>query len=433
VKLREIAKKIFFKSLSEVLPENIISSSVKFSKGILQIDETSVDLHCFRKVYLLGCGKASLRMARSMEEILRERIDGGIVVTNYADFPLETIEVLEASHPLPDMRSLRAARRIKEILRKLSEEDFFIFLLSGGASALMEEPIEPISIGEVALLNQLLLKSGADIYEINCVRKHVSSIKGGKLARATRARGLVLVISDVVGDDLEVIGSGPFYCDRTTFKDAYEVIKKYGLLEKIPDTIKKVIQQGIEGKIPETPKSPPDNVKHLIIGNNLRALREAKLQAEKFGFRAVILTSMLEGEAKEVAKLVVSIAKEVKASGNPVLPPACLLLGGETTVKVRGSGKGGRNQEFCLSALKSLRDFKDICILSAGTDGIDGNTDVAGAVVDAQSLDKAKGLDVDEFLNNNDSYSFFQRVGGLIKTGPTGTNVMDIIIAIVGG
>ncbi len=431
--LREIAESIFFEALNEVLPENLINNSVQFSGDFLKIDNLEINLSEFERVYLLGCGKASLRMAKAMEGILGKRIDGGVVISNYAEFSLETAEVFESSHPLPDEKSLQAARKLREILESLSENDFFIFLLSGGASALMEEPLKPVSINDFNLLTKYLLRSGADIYEVNCVRKHISAIKGGKLARVTRAKGIVLVISDVVGDDLEVIGSGPFYSDRTTFQDALGILKKYNLVNKVPESVIEVIKRGISGELPENPKEPPSNVKHIIIGSNRKALKKAKASAEKLGFRSTIMTSMLEGEAKEVAKAIVSIAKEVKASGNPISSPACLLFGGETTVTVLGNGKGGRNQEFCLSALKSLKGCKGICILSAGTDGIDGNSDAAGAVVDFSTYLKARDFDIDVFLKNNDSNSFFKAVGGLIETGPTGTNVMDIIIVLIGG
>ena len=430
--LKRTAKRIFFSALEEVLPENIISSSVSFKDNTLIVNGFHVDLSSFNRVFLFGCGKASLRMARSLEGLIGDRIDGGFVVTNFKEFELDNVEVFESSHPVPDERSRRAAVRMKEALKGLLEDDLFLFLLSGGASSLMEDPIPPITVEEIAKVNELLIKSGADIYEINCVRKHLSTVKGGKLARLTRAKGIVLVISDVVRDNLEIIGSGPLYCDSSIYPDAYRVLERFDLLKSIPDSVRAVIEKGLKGEIPETPKEPPPNVSHFIVGNNLKALTRARDEAERLGFNAMILTSMLEGEAREVAKAVVSIAAEVRSSSNPLPPPACLLLGGETTVTVRGNGKGGRNQELCLSALKSLKGLDRVAVLSAGTDGIDGNSDAAGAVVDVSTLKLSKDFDIDEFLNRNDSNSFFKVAGGLIKTGVTGTNVMDVVIVLIG-
>ncbi|MDQ7055197.1 MAG: MOFRL family protein [Persephonella sp.] len=262
----------------------------------------------------------------------------------------------------------------------------------------------------------------------------MSMIKGGRLGRATKAKGVVLVISDVVGDDLFTIGSAPLYFDPSTYQQAKNILVKYNLWNKIPPSVKKVIEDGVCGETPETPKEENPNIKHYIIGNNITALKKIKQEAEK-RFPAVIMTSQMKGEAREVAKVLISIAKEIKKSGNPFKPPVILLSGGETTVTVRGNGKGGRNQELCLSVLEEIKNTEGITVLSGGTDGIDGNSDAAGAVVDRDTFIRAQelSLDINQYLSNNDSYSFFSKTGNLIKTGYTGTNVMDITIIMVEG
>ncbi|WP_457639840.1 glycerate kinase type-2 family protein [Persephonella sp.] len=427
--LKETAVRLFLKGVEAVKPENLIPEKVYLKKDILFVEQSSY--HLPEKIYLFGSGKASVEMAKALLKILGERVADGLVVCNYTE-KIDRIQVVEGNHPVPDEKSLKAGSLMIKKLSSLSENDFFIYLLSGGSSALMEKPLKPITLEDLKKTTQLLLENSVPIEEINVVRKHISAVKGGRLGRSTKAKGVVLVISDVIGDDLFTIGSAPLYYDKSTFEDAYRILEKYSLLDKVPASVKQVIQKGLKGQIEETPKTENPHIKHHIIGNNLTALKKIK---EESPFPAYIMTSQLHGEAREVAKAVVSIGKEVLKSGNPFDPPAVLLFGGETTVTVRGTGRGGRNQEFCLSALQELKDTPDVTVLSAGTDGIDGNTTSAGAVVDIETYRKAVrlNLDVNRFLENNDSHSFFGKTGGLINTGYTGTNVMDIVIMIVGG
>ncbi|SNZ03589.1 hydroxypyruvate reductase/glycerate 2-kinase [Persephonella hydrogeniphila] len=429
--LRQLATELFLYGVESVKPENLIPQTLSLTDSTLQISSDSYQIN--KKIYILGSGKASVEMAKAIENLLGERIAGGIVVCNYEE-KLKKIKVFKGSHPVPDENSVKGAEAVLNFISSLKEDDFFIYLLSGGSSALIEKPFPPITIEDLQKTTKLLLRTSVPIEEINVVRKHLSMVKGGRLGRATKAKGIVLVISDVIGDDLFTIGSAPLYYDRSTYKDAYEILKKYDLLDKIPESVRTVIVKGIKGEIPETPKEENPNIKHYIIGSNINALKKIKEKAEKT-IKTYIMTSQLKGEAREVSKAIVSIGKEIKKSSNPFRPPVCLLFGGETTVNVKGNGKGGRNQEICLSGLIEIKDTENFVLLSGGTDGIDGNSDAAGAVVDRSSYEKAKKLDLNlyQYLNNNDSYSFFEKTGDLIKTGPTGTNVMDITIIVVGG
>ena len=427
----DLLKKMFLSAVEAVHPKNLIYSSVEIDKKVLHIERE--EFYIPDKVYVFGSGKASIEMAKAVEGILGEKIKEGVVICNYRE-KLKKIEVVEGSHPVPDENSLKAGDILYEKISSLSENDFFIYLLSGGSSSLVEKLIPPITLEDLKILTDLLLKKSVPIEDINVVRKHISQIKGGRLGHSTKARGIVLVISDVVGDDLFTIGSAPLYYDKSTYKDAKNILQRYNLWENIPYSVKTVIQKGLKGEIPDTPKEENPRIKHFIVGNNFKALKQAQSISQKEGLKAHIITSQLKGEAREVAKVLSSIGKEIKKTGNPYNPPVCLLFGGETTVNVRGSGKGGRNQELCLSFLKEIKDTGGIYLLSGGTDGIDGNSDAAGAFIDKNTYKRAldKGLDIDSFLENNDSYHFFKETGNLIFTGYTGTNVMDITIMIVG-
>ncbi len=419
--IKRDALKIFKHALKAVMPEVLMQEFIRLYANELK-----------NEFYLFGAGKASGKMAEEFLNRCGKVCLGGVVSSVY-EGSAANVDIIRASHPNPDKNSLEAGKRIYEWLSKLSEEDFFVFMLSGGASALMEYPQPPITLEEFKKTNELLLLSGADIFEVNCVRKHISLVKGGKLAKITKAKGIVVVISDVIGDDLSVIGSAPFYCDKTTFKDAKEVLLKRKIWEKVPQSVRQVINEGIEGKLPETLKEPPENIKHVIIGNNLKALKAAEGAAKKSGFNTIILTSRLSGEAREVAKVLTGVAMNVKKDDFPIKKPSCVIAGGETTVTVRGKGRGGRNQELVLAALKQIKETQGIAVLSAGTDGIDGNSDAAGAVADYKIYQRAKelGLSIDRFLSNNDSNSFFKKTGGLINTGWTNTNVMDIVLLLI--
>lgn len=316
----------------------------------------------------------------------------------------------------------------------MNEDDFFIFLLSGGGSALLELPIDPINLDDLRKATDIFLKSGMDIFELNTLRKHLSQIKGGKLARFTKARGVVLILSDVIGDDLKSISSGLLYCDSTSYKDVGEILGKYNLWDKIPENVKNVFKWGLSGEIEDTPNIENERVKNIIVSNNSFALKKIKEKCKDFGINGKIITSTLRGEAKEVAKALISIGEGVLSSDEKNYNfPLCLIFGGETTVNVYGTGRGGRNQELVLSALNEIKYNKNLSILSVGTDGIDGKSDAAGGVVNRENYDIAvkNRLNLNLFLKNNDSSTFLKEVNGLITTGKTGTNVCDIILLLI--
>jgi len=431
---REIIREIFDQALNAVLPANLVKGSLLLDKDKLWIDQQDFNLRNYDGIYIFGSGKAAYPMAAALQELLGDHVKSGFIVSSYGGETLNGIEIFESSHPLPTEKSVKAAEILMTRLAGLSPNDFYFYVLSGGSSSLVEKPIPPVKLDEFQDVTRLMLACGASIKEMNIVRKHLSLIKGGRLGQLTIAPGAVLVISDVVGDELETIGSAPLFCDRSTYRDGFDILIKYDLWEKVPLSVKTVIKQGVDGKIAETPKEPKPHIKHFIIGNNLKGLMRGKKRAEAFGIKSHVITSRLRGEAREVAKMIVSIGDEIKTSGNPYDTPVCLLFGGETTVTLHGSGQGGRNQEMCLAALKEIQSSRGITFLSAGTDGVDGNSDAAGAVVDYRSYERSQGLrlDPDEYLKNNNSNNFFKKTGDLIVTGPTGTNVMDITILLVG-
>jgi hydroxypyruvate reductase len=383
-------------------------------------------LPSFRNIYVIGAGKASAQMARAIERLLGARITAGeINVKDGHGAPLRRIQINECGHPVPDQRGVDGARRIARIASQATADDLIVCLISGGASALLPLPAPPITLAEKQKTTRLLLRSGASIHEMNCVRKHISQIKGGQLARlAYPATLLTLILSDVIGDDLDVIGSGPTVPDRSTLADARAIFDKYGIGNKLPAAAQ------------ETPK-PGDRIfaktHNVIVGSNALAVDAAEVEARRLGFHTLVLSTFLEGEAREIARVHAAIAKEIRATGRPVKTPACVISGGETTVTVRGKGLGGRNQEFALAAALDIAGLQNVLILSAGTDGTDGPTDAAGAIADGTTLVRAQalGLNAPAFLANNDSYRFFEATGDLIKTGPTGTNVADIQLVLV--
>lgn len=432
--LRQTILDIFNAGLNAVLPEKLVLDTVNFSDDAIDILGRRFVLHDSSRIHVFGSGKASIGAGKVLENIFQERIAGGLIVSNYYDSSLDKINVCVGAHPIPDGRSMFAAERLISGLSGLSEDDLFIYILTGGSSSLIEKPVSPLTIDELQSVTRLLMNAGASIDELNAVRKHLSMIKGGRLGKMIKARGIVLVISDVIGDDLEVIGSAPFYKDRSTFKDAWNIISRYNLCERVPAAVKAILEEGLGGLAEETPKQPPLNIEHIIIGDNMKALQRAKEKSLSLGINAYIMTSRLRGESREAARSIVSIGEEIAMTRNPFDKPVCLIFGGETTVTVRGEGKGGRNQEMCLSALREIGNRPDMVFLSAGTDGRDGNSEAAGAVVECDSYHKAHelGLNIDEYLENNDSNRLFEQTGDLIITGPTGTNVMDMTILLIG-
>jgi glycerate 2-kinase len=493
------ARAIYEAALMAADAKRLVKSSLSLEGDGLRILGETFDLGGFENVYVIAFGKAAAGMAETLTEILNDRLTGGLVIAPSLSSGHQStgkhrarhgagvsasgagdkstgdkldergagsprgpkLEYLEASHPLPDDTSVEAARRALDLAAGAREKDLVLLAISGGGSALLCLPAEGITVDEKKSITLGLLRAGASIRELNVVRKHLSGIKGGRLAKAAfPATVISLIISDVAGDDLETIASGPAHWDSSTFADARGILAKYGLWESSPPSVRKHIERGTRGEEPETLKSDDPvfkNVHEHVIGNNLTALRGARREAERRGFEPFILTSEDAGEARAAARsyaaFIASLACSV--SGAPV--PFCLLAGGELTVSVRGKGTGGRNTEFVLAALVEMRkeslgpSFCGTCalpedrgglagnrpldwlVLSLGTDGIDGPTDAAGAWADAATFDRAGalGLDPEKFLGENDSYSFFEKTGNLIVTGPTGTNVCDVRVFLI--
>ena len=432
---------IFKAGLAAADPVDAVRRHVVRRGRKLRLGDYSWDLTKVRNIFVVGAGKASARMAGALEEILGDRIAGGWinVKSAAAEKPLRRIHVHEAGHPVPDEAGLGGAREIVKILESAGAGDLVLLCLSGGGSALMPLPVEGVSLADKQAVTQALLACGADIREINTVRKHLSQLKGGRFAQAAQpAEVVALILSDVVGDPLDAIASGPSAPDSTTFADALAVLSKYGIESRAPRGVLEHLRAGAAGAKPETPK-PGDpifaKVRNLLIANNAASVAACARKARELGYRPLVLSSTIEGEAREVARVCVAIARESLASGRPVAPPACLIAGGETTVTLRGSGLGGRNQEFALAAALAARGLEGVAILAGGTDGTDGPTDAAGALADGATCDRAAGLGLSaaDFLARNDSYHFFQPLGDLLMTGPTGTNVMDLYLLLVGG
>jgi len=437
--LREDALAIFQVGLNAVDPKAAVRRFLRLERDVLTIGEQSYDLSSFENIYAVGAGKASAAMAQAIEAILGDRLKAGVInVKDGHAVPLRTVRVNEAAHPVPNEAGIEGTKEIIELLRRSGERDLIICLLSGGGSALLPCPSPGLSLNDKQQTTQLLLDCGATIHEINAVRKHISAIKGGRLARfAYPSRVVSLILSDVIGDDLDIIASGPTVPDRSTFSDCLRFLEKYSLVDKVPETVRQTLVKGAQGKVVETPgeDDPAFQLTQTeIIGSNILAVRAAARKSRELGYNSLILSTMIEGETRDVAKVHAAIAKEVLRTGNPIQRPACLVSGGETTVTIRGDGLGGRNQEFALAAAMDITDLDDTIILSGGTDGTDGPTDAAGAIVDSETIQTAQrlGLDANQYLEQNDSYHFFQRTGDLIITGPTLTNVMDLRLILVG-
>jgi hydroxypyruvate reductase len=438
-RLREDAQTIFKAGLQAADPLEAIHRHVKKIGLRLQVEEKSYDLSRYEKIYVIGGGKAGASMARAIEDLLKSRITSGLINVKYGHVAdLEVIRLNEASHPVPDEAGVRGAQKIVALADQAGEKDLVICLISGGGSSLLPLPVEGIALEEKQALTQLLLACGATINEMNALRKHISQIKGGQLARIVKPATLInLILSDVIGDPLDVIASGPTAPDESTFEDCWQILEKYQLIHRIPSSILNHIRAGLSGLIQETPK--PDDpafskTQNLIVGSNLLAVKAAVQKAKELGYNALILSSFIEGETREVAKVHAAIAKEIASSDNPISRPACVISGGETTVTLKGKGFGGRNQEFVLAAAIDIAGLDDTIVLSGGTDGSDGPTDAAGAIADGSTAKRAKDLKMDPFkyLQENDSYHFFQPLQDLIITGPTNTNVMDLRILLVG-
>lgn len=435
------AIEIFKAAVAAVQPEPLIPAHLFIEGNTLHIFNQEFSLNRLPGIYIIGAGKASAAMAKSVENILGELITDGVVVTKYEHaLKLDTISCREAAHPVPDEAGLEATQKTIELLFRVKENDIVICLVSGGASSLWIDLPQGASLNDVQQTFELLLKSGAAIDEMNAVRKHLSVIKGGQLIRyASKARWFSFIISDVPGDDLSVIASGPTVADNSSFLDVAAILAKYQLTDLIPAAVLSHIKKGCNDAIGETVKANDPifkNVQNLIIGSNAIALQAAEVKASQLGYHIAAVNGGMKGDAGDLGREMVNTCYNYK--GNL---PACLLYGGETTVRVKGNGKGGRNQQMALSALLVMESFLEgatpnrVTFLAAGTDGTDGPTDSAGAIADVSILSAAqeKHLIIAEYLEDNDAWHFFEQAGGLIKTGPTQTNVMDLVVIIIDG
>ena len=438
-RLRDDCRAIFNAGVAAVDPMVAVQRAVVRRGETLEVDGVTYDLRAFSRVFVVGTGKGSAVMAQGLESILADRLSAGAVTVKYGHgAPVKGVTLYEAAHPIPDDAGVQGARAAMDLVRQAGADDLVFCLLSGGGSALWPAPSDGISLAEKQRMTGLLIDCGARIDEINVIRKHLSAIKGGQLARlAAPARLVTLVLSDVVGDRLDAIASGPTVPDPTTYRQCLDLLAHYDLLDKVPDSVHAHLQQGLTGGVAETPKSA-DPVFRLgqtvVVANNRLALHAARETAERRGYGTLLLSSTVEGEARHIARMHAAIAQEICQSGQPIAPPACIISGGETTVTVRGDGKGGRSQEFALAAALHLADLPHTVVLSGGTDGSDGPTDAAGALADGRTLARAEalGLRAEAFLHRNDAYHFFEALGDLLLTGPTGTNVMDMYVVLVG-
>ena len=440
-RMREDAKNLFLTGVHAVDAYERTRQSLSIEDEKLIVRNTSgqevtYDLRRFRRILLTGFGKAAGSMAQAAENILHERItDGVIIAVKDSRIKLARSKLMEAAHPLPDTNSVSGARQLVGLVSKAKENDLVLCLISGGGSSLCTLPQEGITLDDLKVMTHQLLSCGAGIEEINTIRKHISMIKGGHLARlAYPATVISLVISDVIGDRIDSIASGPFSPDPTTFKDAYEILEKYALMKIVPGSIRDHIEAGIKRATPETLK-PGDpvfqKVRYMIIANNLYAMRTIVNKAQQIGYSPLMLTSKLRGDTREVARI---FGAMIKTTCNTIqhAVKTCLIAGGEMTVRVTGRGRGGRNCDFGLALAPLIKGMEKTVVLSAGTDGIDGSSDAAGVIIDGTTLPRIQELSInyEKALSDHDSYSVFQQSGDLLMTGPTGTNVMDIQLVL---
>jgi glycerate 2-kinase len=426
-------------ALAAVDPYQAVQNFLKLDGSKLTIGDQQLDLDQYQRVLVLGAGKAGAPMVAAVEERLGDRISGGLMVVKSGHGgPSSHVEVVEASHPMPDAAGVAAGKRILELAAMTGPDDLVIVLLSGGGSALLVAPAEGVTLADKQAMTDALLSCGANIQEINCLRKHCSALKGGQLARAAMpAHVATLALSDVIGSPLDVIASGPTVPDRTTWHDAWEIVQRYELAQKLPTAIIRRLEAGLAGDLADTPKAGDPafaRTINLVVADNRLAAEAAARAAAAQGFNPILLTTYLEGEASQVAKVLVALGKEVHTHHAPVAPPACLILGGETTVTLgTQSGQGGRNQELALGAALALRDHPAITIVALATDGTDGPTDSAGAMADSKTVERAAAakLDAVTHLRRHDAYPLLSATRDLLHTGPTQTNVNDLLFVFI--
>ena len=441
--LRQAALAIYGAALQAAEPRAAIRRVLRREGDRLWVGGREYPLDGTR-VFVVGFGKASAAMAQALEEVLNDKIAGGWVTVKYGHTaPLQRIHLHEAGHPLPDANSIRGALEILNLVSQAGRDDLVFCLISGGGSALLELPVPGVTLEDLRATTDALLRSGAAIDEMNTLRKHLSEVKGGQLARHLEHEGagpqvVSLILSDVIGSPLDTIASGPTAPDSTSFAQAQSVVERRGLRDRLPASVLEHIERGVRGEIPETPKAMDSvfgRVQNIIVADNGIACEAALREAQAQGLNSLLLSTFLQGEAREVAQVFAAMAKEVIRSQHPVPPPACIMAGGETTVTVRGSGQGGRSQEFALAAAIQIAGMVEpnVVVLSAGTDGTDGPTDAAGAIADGATLARAaaRGVDARAALANNDAYHFFAPLGDLVITGPTNTNVNDLMLVLV--
>jgi glycerate 2-kinase len=407
-------------------------------RPLVQRALTGADLRSRGRLIVVGAGKASGAMAAAVEEVLGDRVSEGIVAVKDGHLArTRRIRLLEAGHPVPDARGAAAARAILDLARSAGQDDLVLVLISGGGSALTPAPAPPVTLADKQAVTRLLLAAGATINHLNAVRKHLSLLKGGQLARAVApARVHALLLSDVIGDPLDVIASGPTAPDASTFGEALAILERFRIRERAPASVIERLEQGARGQIPETPKVDDPLFRHVtnvVIGNNTLVVDAAAARAHQLGFAAHVLTRSLEGEARLAARDFIQLARRIKAGLGPVAAPACVLASGETTVTVRAGGTGGRCQEFALSAALEMEGLDGVVVLAAGTDGTDGPTPAAGAVADGLSARRAREQHGDPraSLEANDSHRVFAGLGDLVVTGPTNTNLLDLYLVLV--
>ncbi len=436
LKVKRLLKALIQSSLDAADPAKAMKQSIIRKNHQLFVNGVQYDLSQYQRIVCVGAGKASAHMAKTLEGILGRYLEGGMVIVKDGyGAKTQHVQIVEANHPLPDARGVRGTKQILKLVQSLTKQDLLIVLLSGGASSLLCAPAPGLTLTDKRRTTNLLMRSGADIHELNTVRKHLSAIKGGQLAQATSAKILTVIMSDVMGDDLATIGSGPTVPDPTTCQEAKTILEQYEILDHVPVNVRKHLKLGIKGHVPETWKNRgrlSSRYQSITLANNQTAIAGIAKKAKQFGLRPHLLDSHLQGEAKDLGTILGAMAKDMREFGNPVRPPACLIAGGEPTVTVTGKGMGGRVQECVLAAAQELAGLTNVVVAGFGTDGTDGSTDVAGAMVDGKTVERAKKkkISIQTMLERHDSHTFFNQVGGHIITGPTHTNVNDIYLII---
>ena len=440
--LGEDARKILDSAIRVVDPYKCVQNNISVSNGKISIGGQKLELNRLDRIFVIGLGKSAVPMAKGIIDLLDTRLSAAVVITKDkkfldADGYKNRLVVLLGGHPVPTSASIAGTKTVIESFPQLKENDLVLVLISGGGSALFTQTVADVTLDDMQLLTQVLLKCGADINEINTLRKHLDQVKGGRLALRLRpAMVKTLILSDVIGDPLDMIASGPTVMDPTTYAEALAILEKYKVKPQIPSSITSYLSKGIRGQEPETPKPgdiSSERVQNILIGTNYKALDEGRKCAQDLGYDSLIISSHLTGKTDHVAEFLGGIIKTEIGYNQPLKSPWCLLFGGETTVNVQGQGLGGRNQDLVMKMVERIRNIKGLLFVSFATDGDDGPTDAAGAVCDGLVYGEARKvhqMKLQHYIAENDSYHFHQKIGGLIKTGSTGTNVNDLIVIL---